>query len=273
MHFDLELILVLLTLLTGVIWAVDAAFFAAARRRRHAHEQASASARGKSAEPPSEPTVVEYARSFFPVIVIVLLIRSFLAEPFRIPSSSMMPTLLIGDFIVVNKFAYGIRLPVLRNKVIEIGEPERGDVAVFKYPVDPKIDYIKRIIGLPGDEIVYRDRQLFINGEAVEQSVEGRYMGAGRSSEANGSEIRHEVLDEADYDILVRTRIPSRASLEGRWVVPEGHYFVMGDNRDNSQDSRVWQFVPEEHLVGRAFLVWMNWDSGVQFNRIGTVIK
>lgn len=273
MHFNLELILVLLAALTGAIWAADAAFFRARRQRRMLEAQALAAARGKDAPPAAEPTVVEYARSFFPIIVLVLLIRSFIAEPFRIPSSSMMPTLLIGDFIVVNKFAYGIRLPVLRTKVLETGQPQRGDVAVFKWPVDPRLDYIKRIVGLPGDEIVYRNRQLFINGQAIEQSPQGRFVGRGQGREATGSELRIEHLGEHEHAILLRPDLPLRAQREGRWLVPEGHYFVIGDNRDNSQDSRYWGFVPESHLVGRATLVWMSWDAGVQFSRIGTRIR
>jgi signal peptidase I len=264
MSVDFAAILVALSALTGVIWLIDALFFA--KRRREAA--------GGSEAP--EPVVVEYASSFFPVIFIVLLIRSFLAEPFRIPSSSMMPTLLIGDFILVNKFAYGFKLPVLDYTIIEVGEPERGDVVVFRFPPDPSQDYIKRVVGLPGDEVVYRNKQLFINGkEVVSTALPERYVGRGSGSDMTGAELRSEPLGEREHQILVRPEAFRRGEGEGSWTVPAGHYFVMGDNRDNSLDSRYWQFVPEKNLVGEAFFIWMNWDSrngGVDFSRIGTVI-
>jgi signal peptidase I len=256
---DFAAILVALSALTGFIWLVDALFFARARRQRHG-EQA------------REPVVVEYARSFFPVIFIVLLIRSFLAEPFRIPSSSMMPTLLIGDFILVNKFAYGIKLPVIDYKVVPVGEPERGDVVVFRYPENPSQDYIKRMIGLPGDEIIYRNKRLFINGEEVIAEPVGRYVGVGQGRDQTGSELRSERFGEGEHQILQRRAQFMGGVGEGEWQVPEGHYFVMGDNRDNSLDSRFWGFVPEKNLVGRAFLVWMNFDGGIDVGRLGTVI-
>ena len=218
-----------------------------------------------------EPVVVEYARSFFPVILIVLLFRSFLAEPFKIPSGSMMPTLLVGDFILVNKFAYGIRLPVLNTKIVEVGEPQRGDVFVFRYPKNPKIDYIKRVIGLPGDEITYRNKTLYINGKEVPQSYTGPYVGSGdEGRKMAGAETRHELLPGAEHDLLTW---PLHAGAEGTFHVPTGHYFAMGDNRDNSEDSRYWGFVPEANLVGRAFVIWMNWDGGIEFKRIGTLVK
>jgi signal peptidase I len=255
---DFAAILVSLAALTGVIWLVDALFFARERR-----------AAGPTAR---EPVIVEYARSFFPVIFIVLLIRSFLAEPFRIPSSSMMPTLLIGDFILVNKFAYGLKLPVVDYKFIPVGEPARGDVAVFRYPRDPSQDYIKRVVGLPGDEIAYKGKKLFVNGDEVEVESDGRYIGTGRGRDHTGAEIRRERLGEVEHQILLKPQLFFGGMLEGSWQVPEGHYFVMGDNRDNSEDSRVWGFVPEQNLVGRAFLIWMNWDGGIDVGRLGTVI-
>jgi signal peptidase I len=254
---DFAAILVALSALTGLIWLFDHLFFAKARRARLG-EQA------------KEPLAVEYARSFFPVIFIVLIIRSFLAEPFRIPSSSMMPTLLIGDFILVNKFAYGIRLPVLHTKIVEVGAPARGDVAVFRYPVNPSEDYIKRVIGLPGDEIVYRGKRLFVNGQEVLAEPLGRYVGTGRGRDQTGAEIKAQALDAAAFSIL-QNPVAFGAG-EGQWTVPDGHYFVLGDNRDNSLDSRFWGFVPEQHLVGRAFLIWMNWDGGIDVGRLGTVI-
>ena len=263
MSVDFAAILVGLSVLTGVIWLVDSLFF---RKRRVAEGG------GDDAQ---EPVVVEYARSFFPVIFIVLLIRSFLAEPFRIPSSSMMPTLLIGDFILVNKFSYGLKLPVLDHKFIEIGEPARGDVVVFRYPVDPSQDYIKRVVGLPGDQIEYREKRLFVNGQEVVSEAVGTYVGVGSGRDMTGAERKQEALGAASHEILVRPNQFRRGDGEGVWTVPAGHYFVMGDNRDNSLDSRYWNFVPEANLVGRAFLVWMNWDSangGVDFSRIGTGI-
>lgn len=259
MHFNFAAFLVLATALTGVVWLIDRLAFAKSRATRQ----------GK------EPVIVEYARSFFPVLLIVLVLRSFIAEPFRIPSNSMMPTLLTGDFILVNKFGYGIRLPVSDTKIIPIGEPQRGDVVVFRYPRDMTQDYIKRVVGLPGDVIDYHGKVLRVNGEIVAQVPEGTYVGLGSGRDATGAERLSEQLGEIEHQILVDPRIQRGAIGEGSWTVPEGHYFAMGDNRDNSEDSRYWGFVPEQNLVGRAFFIWMNWDSlngGVDFSRIGTVI-
>jgi len=262
---DFALILVVLSALTGLIWLVDHLFFAKARQLRAAQAVA-----GNAV---SEPVIVEYARSFFPVILAVLLIRSFLGEPFRIPSSSMMPTLLIGDFILVNKFSYGLRLPVLNTKVVELGEPKRGDVVVFRPPHHPDQDWIKRIIGLPGDRIGYHNKQIFVNGEPVPMQPAGIYIGVGRGRDHTGAQMLRETLDGREHVLLHRDH---RSRGDGDFEVPAGHYFVMGDNRDNSEDGRFWGFVPEDQLVGRAFAIWMNWDSqagGVDFSRIGTVIK
>jgi signal peptidase I len=283
MDFDFALLLVVLTFATGIIWLLDRLFLAPGRRRR---AEALAQASGTEAEKQQrahealrESIVVEYARSFFPVILIVLLFRSFIAEPFKIPSGSMMPTLLVGDFILVNKFAYGLRLPVLGTKIVPIGEPKRGDVFVFRYPNpdhDPKkegIDYIKRVIGLPGDEITYRNKTLYINGQEVPQTLLGPFIGTGdEGRKMAGTDVADEALPEVTHKILKFSSL-SRGGMEGTWRVPAGHYFAMGDNRDNSEDSRYWGFVPEENVVGRAFVIWMNWDSGVDFKRIGTIIK
>jgi len=201
------------------------------------------------------------------------LLRSFLVEPFRIPSGSMMPTLLVGDFILVNKYAYGIRLPVLNRKVVDLGEPQRGDVVVFRFPKDPRVDYIKRVVGVPGDHVVYRNKTLFINGKQVPQIPQGSYIGTGSGLSMSGAELRREALGDVKHDILV---VPRVSGVETDTVVPAGHYFVMGDNRDNSNDSRYWGFVPDENLVGRAFMIWMNWDSaasGVGWERIGDSIN
>jgi signal peptidase I len=275
MDFDFALLLVGLTFATGIIWLLDRMFFFGARRAR---ADALAAAGGSEAERQQrmteatrEPVIVEYARSFFPVILIVLLFRSFLAEPFKIPSGSMMPTLLVGDFILVNKFAYGLRLPVLNRKILDVGAPQRGDVFVFRYPRNPKIDYIKRVIGLPGDEITYRNKTLYVNGKEIQQSYIGPYVGSGdEGRKMAGAEMRHEMLPGAEHDLLTW---PLHAGAEGTFRIPAGHYFAMGDNRDNSEDSRYWGFVPEANLVGKAFVIWMNWDGGIDFKRIGTLVK
>ena len=263
MNLDFPTILVGATFLSGITWAGGAMFLA--WRRRAAGGAAAQSAM-------HEPMLVEMARSFFPVLLVVLLLRSFVVEQFRIPSGSMMPTLLIGDFILVNKFVYGIRLPVLDKKIIQIGEPQRGDVVVFRYPEDPSVDYIKRVVGLPGDHISYHDKILMVNGKLVDSFPVDIYQGVGAGAVMSGSSRFHERLGGVDHDIL---KMPGRLSMEGDFLVPPGQYFVMGDNRDNSKDSRYWGTLPEENLVGKAFFIWMNWDwsnGGVGWNRVGTVI-
>ncbi|MCO6414312.1 MAG: signal peptidase I [Thiogranum sp.] len=275
MNLDFPTILVTATLLTGLLWLADALLWAPKRRQ----QAAALSAGGGNADPEriaaalKEPTVVEYAKSFFPVILAVLLLRSFLVEPFRIPSGSMMPTLLVGDFILVNKYAYGIRLPVINAKVLDLGSPQRGDVVVFRFPKDPHVDYIKRVVGVPGDHVVYKNKTLYVNGEKVPQIPAGTYMGTGSGLSMSGADRRREALGAVEHDILVA---PGAHGVTADVVVPPGHYFVMGDNRDNSNDSRYWGFVPDENLVGRAFMIWMNWDSaagGVAWDRIGDTIQ
>ncbi len=275
MNLDFPLILVAATFITGLIWAMDAVLWAPKRKQAAAAIGAEAGGADPEAlaDTLKEPTIVEYAKSFFPVILAVLLLRSFLVEPFRIPSGSMMPTLLVGDFILVNKYAYGIRLPVLNEKVYDIDDPQRGDVVVFRFPKDPGVDYIKRVVGVPGDHIVYRDKTLRINGEQIAQIPAGTYIGTGSGLSMSGAEIRQEALGNVKHDILVAPRVHG---VNADVVVPEGHYFVMGDNRDNSNDSRYWGFVPDENLVGKAFMIWMNWDSaagGVNWDRIGDSIE
>ncbi len=284
MNFDFPAFLVLASILTGGIWLVDAWLFAP-RRRRLVREAAAQGAVGAGASVAyKEPVLVEYARSFFPVIFIVLLLRSFLVEPFRIPSNSMMPTLLTGDFILVNKYAYGLRLPVLNNKFVEIGTPQRGDVVVFKFPEDGRTDYIKRVIGAPGDEIWYQNRTVYINGEPQERLPIGTYTGVGSGMVMTGAQESVENLAGVEHHTLVRPGVPDlppgcRELAYGPIKVPEGHYFVMGDNRDNSNDSRCWGFVPEENLVGKAFAIWMHWDGArdgfppVAWDRIADVIR
>jgi len=184
----------------------------------------------------------------------------------------MMPTLLVGDFILVNKFAYGLRLPVLNTKIVPVGEPKRGDVFVFRFPENPKEDYIKRVIGLPGDEITYRNKTLFINGKEIAESYLGPYTGPSEPTRSMaGAQVKVEQLDGVDHRIMELPQI--QVGHEGTWKVPDGYYFAMGDNRDNSLDSRFWGFVPEANLVGKALIIWMNWDNGIDFGRIGTLIK
>jgi signal peptidase I len=275
MSFDFPALLVGATLFTGLAWALDAAFLAPRRREKAASMVAGGAAQDSDqvAITLKEPTWIEYCKSFFPVILAVLLLRSFLVEPFRIPSGSMMPTLLVGDFILVNKFAYGIRLPVVNTKVIDIDEPERGDVVVFRYPKDPSVDYIKRVVGLPGDTVRYANKVVYVNGQPAGQVPAGVYLGEGSGVSMSGASKRREQLGDLQHDILVMPRTPG---VQGEYVVGEDEYFVMGDNRDNSNDSRYWGTVPEENLVGKAFRIWMNWDSangGVDWDRIGMKIQ
>ncbi len=260
MSIDFSLILVSVTALCGIIWGLDALIW---RRNRNVDVTS-------PDVPVKEPVLVEYARSFFPVLLIVLVVRSFLFEPFRIPSSSMVPTLLVGDFIFVNKYVYGLRLPVINQKIWEIGDPRRGDVMVFRLPSDPSINYIKRLVGLPGDTVMYRNRRLFINGEIVESERAGKYQGESQ----RGSLLYNESLGGVEHDILL---MPGRRSLEGTFIVPEGYYFMMGDNRDNSRDSRYpgVGIVPDKNIVGKAVRIWMNWEfpKMPRWSRIGHEIK
>ena len=255
---DLALIIVVLTFVTGIIWGLDTLWFKSRRE---------ALAGGEA----KEPLAVEYARAFFPILLFVLVLRSFLFEPFRIPSGSMTPTLLDGDFIFVNKFVYGLRLPVLNTKVVSLGLPERGDVVVFKLPSDPSIHYIKRVIGLPGDVVVHENRQLTINGEPMPLNVMGDYAGPGQA----GAELGIEQIGERSHELLL---VGGSGGPEGVFRVPEAHYFMMGDNRNRSKDSRFRgvDYIPEHRLVGRAERIWMNWrtpkEGGPLWARIGDKI-
>jgi signal peptidase I len=244
------LFMLLVLLLTGSVWLTDSLFW-----RKH-----------RTAGSP-EPTVTEYAKSFFPVIFAVFLIRSFIVEPFKIPSGSMMPTLLAGDFILVNKFVYGLRVPILNNVFYQIDQPKRGDVFVFHYPPDPSIDYIKRVVGLPGDKIAYRDKQLYINGQKLDVNFAADYEYIGPGLNTVNAKRYQEQLGTKKHDILIED---NSITIDGETEVPAGHYFAMGDNRDNSKDSRVWGFVPENNLVGRAFFIWWNFNN---FGRIGSSIN
>jgi signal peptidase I len=258
MDYDFSFFLFVASLVTGVIWG---GYLLYLKTKDREFDEA------------NEPIIVEYARSFFPIVLIVFLLRSFLAEPFRIPSASMMPTLLIGDFLLVNKFAYGIRLPVINKKIIELDEPHRGDIVVFRFPKDPTVDYIKRVIGLPGDKVAYYNKKLFINDAPVNQTSLGIYQGVGQGQDMTGNAHSEEDLTGVHHSILIRNDAPT---VEFTYVIPAGNYFVMGDNRDNSNDSRYWGTVPEQNLVGKAFFIWMSWDwehKGIGFDRIGTVLK
>ena len=254
------LFMIVILLVTGFIWLLDILVL---RKSRVVGA--------------SEPIVVEYAKSFFPVILVVFFVRSFIVEPFKIPSGSMMPTLLAGDYILVNKFTYGLRVPILNNTFFQIDHPTRGDVFVFHYPPEPSIDYIKRVVGLPGDKIRYQDKHLTINGKllAVQDLGNYEYMLPG----LNNMTATHykEQLGNVQHDILIHDvvgnydadTIGAKFANDEEIIVPAGHYLAMGDNRDNSSDSRVWGFVPERNLVGKAFYIWMNFDQG---SRIGTAI-
>lgn len=284
MNFDFPLIMVVAVFFTGIVWAVDALVFLPKRKVKVAnfkqeHPDMPEEKLNEAIAPlAKEHIVVEYSRSLFPVILIVLLLRSFLVEPFKIPSGSMMPTLLVGDFILVNKFSYGVRLPVADTKIIDVGEPQRGDVIVFRFPENPSLDYIKRVVGLPGDRILYQGKKLYVNGKLMEQTYEGIFQGVGQGINMTGAALRTEQLGEVAHQLLTMNTHHSNTMSYTDYVVPEGHYFVMGDNRDNSNDSRYWGPVPEENLVGKAFMVWMNLDwhneqGKIDWSRIGNDIK
>lgn len=261
MNIDFSLVLFILVVITGSIWLLDILLFA---KKRTEGQAVNVDEQGYK-----EPIVLEYAKFLFPVVLIVFLLRGFIAEPFRIPSGSMLPTLEVGDFILVNKFAYGVRIPVWNKKVFGSSIPSRGDVVVFRYPEDPSIDYIKRIIGVPGDEVAYYNKVIYINGKEISQSEAGNYQQDG--SYVQYSRYNEELLN-VKHDIL-----KTKSTGAGDFVVkvPANSYFAMGDNRDNSRDSRYWGFVPDENLVGEAFLIWMNWSSagGLKWKRLGSVIE
>lgn len=275
MNIDFPTILVLLSLATGLIWLFDVVVLNPRRLKKAASYQEYDS----KTEPAKRPWLVENARGIFPIIVVVLILRSFLYEPFRIPSESMLPTLEKGDFILVNKFSYGIRLPVVDKKILGSGSPKRGDIAVFRYPLDPSVDYIKRVIGLPGEGVVYTpDKKLYVDGVLLEQHPD----------ETNNNSVYKRQLIEEKGDkmnaILIDDRIPISQTVDERmripetspdarelcqgwntcwhWKVPAGQYLMMGDNRDGSSDGRRWGFVPDENLVGRADIILMNFDLG-----------
>jgi signal peptidase I len=293
-RLDFSAVLLGITVATGIVWLVDSLFL---RRGR----VSGARAAGKDPVSIPEPGTVDYARSFFPVALVVLVLRSFIFEPFRIPSDSMMPTLLDGDFIIVNKYAYGLRLPVLNTKVVNVGEPQRGDVVVFRWPRDPSTNFIKRLVGLPGDHVEVHDNRITINGKPVELDIaatkynDGCYVGLTKAEErlgthphetifcpvaldrqpdplpaCNRSEVRGYVCGDRESALYAKTQ-------DFVGDVPPGQYLMMGDNRDNSDDGRSWGYVPEDNLVGKATRIWFNWDphraGGPIWSRIGSAIQ
>jgi signal peptidase I len=265
MYFDFSSILFAATLACGLIALVDMLFW---RKKRIQRELEGSKEK--------EPLFVEYARSFFPVLFLVLVLRAFIVEPFRIPSGSMEPTLNTGDFILVNKFTYGLKWPVIHRTFWPVGKPEQGDVIVFRYPVNPRMDFIKRVIGLPGDEIVYKNKTLYINGMELPKD----YIGEATFFDGMGQSVTVTEWNENIFGL--EHEIYQRASQgqDIRVTVPDNHYFVMGDNRDDSDDSRGWGFVPEENLVGRAFAIWFSWNGAsdnlvdkIRWKRIGKEIQ
>ncbi|MNZ65894.1 Signal peptidase I [compost metagenome] len=283
MTLNFPLLLVIAVAVCGVLALIDLLFLAPRRRSAIAAYQGSVS----QVDPQvlqklaREPVMVEYGKSFFPVLALVLVLRSFLVEPFQIPSGSMKPTLEVGDFILVNKFSYGIRLPVVDTKVIEVGEPQRGDVMVFRFPSEPTVNYIKRVVGLPGDHVRYSsDKRLFVNGQPVAEQLIGDEPGS-----LGSARLFSEKLGEAEH--LIRKEMRRyRIEPDREWKVPAGHYFMVGDNRDNSNDSRYWDdpaiapelqgMVPDRNIVGKAFAVWLSWPAPKlshmpTFERVGLI--
>ena len=294
---NFSLLLFLMTVVTLLYWLAERFRFAPAReaaaravdeqdatRRaelgRQGITQVDSHAAEARAAALAQPWWLDWTAGLFPVILIVFLLRSFLFEPFKIPSGSMIPTLLVGDLILVNKYHYGVRLPVINKKIVDNNVPARGDVIVFRFPPDPRQDYIKRVVGLPGDEIVYANQRLTVNGQLLAVAPQGEYYDEDslrytpQFSERLG-EVEHRILVDPRRQAFFGTESKSFPFAQNcsytieaiRCKVPQGHYFMMGDNRDNSLDSRAWGFVPDENLVGRAFFVWMNFGN---LGRIGS---
>jgi signal peptidase I len=295
-----SIFLVVLTVVSGLIWLVDSLLFAAKRRERMAINNKGGTSTSTLEQDKQLPWLVDTAQQIFPVIAFVMVLRSFLYEPFQIPSGSMMPTLLVGDFILVEKFTYGLKDPVMRKKFFDVGEPERGDVVVFKFPPQPSLDYIKRVVGLPGDTVIYRNKQLQIKPACDKaekclpfEKVDLKFESRGEAYQQFAPLEKYtEQLGEVSHQIY-RTQGRANSSRyysqpgtqADEWIVPEGHYFVLGDNRDNSEDGRFWGFVPEENLVGKAVAIWISFEfdrvpsswvpswipTGVRFERVGGI--
>ncbi|CAB3787070.1 signal peptidase I [Pararobbsia alpina] len=295
---NFALILFVLVVLTGIAWVADKLVFLPGRRRkaeaavgefdrqqekvgeRFADENPQATRSRLRDNALRQPWWLEYSASFFPVIVLVFVLRSFVVEPFKIPSGSMLPTLFVGDFILVNKFDYGIRLPIIDKKIIPLGNPQRGDVVVFRFPKDESVDFIKRVVGVPGDTIAYQNKELTINGQPVSKVPDGEFLDDERDPPSFNKRFT-EVLGPKKHDILNNAQVPPFVMGASDYpyrenckynamgvicTVPPGSYFMMGDNRDNSEDSRYWGFVPDKNVVGRAFFIWLNFAS---LKRIG----
>ncbi|WP_133471024.1 signal peptidase I [Paraglaciecola marina] len=288
-----SIFLVVLTLVSGLIWLIDSLMFASKRRER--------SGILSKEQDVQLPWLVDTAQQIFPVIAFVMVLRSFLYEPFQIPSGSMMPTLLVGDFILVEKFSYGLKDPVVRKKFVDLGSPERGDVVVFKFPPNPRLDYIKRVVGLPGDTVIYRNKQLQIKPacdmpencapmETIALNFESRgdayqqFSPLEKYTEQLG-DVSHQIYRKTGRSNYASRYFQQPGTQIDEWIVPEGQYFVMGDNRDNSEDGRFWGFVPDENLVGKAVAIWISFEfdrvpsswvpkwipTGVRFERVGSI--
>lgn len=254
MRFNFPLILVIATAVSGLIVLVDQVWFA--RRRKLNHQKM--------------PVLVDYARSFFPIFLIVLIVRSFIVQPFQVPTGSLEPTILPKDYIAVNQFIYGLRLPVLNTKIVSIHEPKVGDIVVFRHP-ETRVDYVKRVVGTPGDHLIYWKKVLTINGKKMPQRFLGRSLDFEPPHAWIPVDLKEETLSGVKHQIFVRRDFGDGMDFD--LIVPEGHYFMMGDNRDNSLDSRYWGLVPEKDLIGKAFFIWFSWDSvqhTVRWSRIGT---
>ena len=293
---NFALLLFMATVVTGLYWLAERLYFLPQRQRAAAKLEAEATQRREELNKQGinqvdvnvteakqrllmQPWWLDWTAGLFPVIVVVFILRSFLFEPFKIPSGSMIPTLLVGDLILVNKFHYGVRLPVVNIKLTDGNAPQRGDVMVFRYPPKPSLDYIKRVVGVPGDEVAYLNKRLTLNGQAVSTNVVPEFFDESamryfKQLEETFGDKKHRILNDDDRPSFVPgadefpNRQNCRYSVEGVVCkVPEGHYFMMGDNRDNSMDSRFWGFVPDQNIVGKAFFVWMNFGS---LKRIGS---
>lgn len=257
MTIDFPFVLTMLVIISGIIALIDILFFAKKRKIS-----------GKK-----QPIIFEYARSFFPILLLVWGIRSFLVQPYRVPTGSLEPTVLPGDFIVVNQFSYGLRLPVLNKKLVSIGEPKTGDIVLFRWPPNPSTIYVKRVIGVPGDHVIYKNKVLTINGKVMSQESLGSAFDFEPGDPPIPSQLKEENLNGIKHKILLSNQ--DRKAPVYDIVVPKNMYFMVGDNRDDSGDSRMWGFVPEANLVGKAFGIWMSWDSDkstVRWQRIGTPI-
>lgn len=257
-NYDFPFYLTLGVAVTGVITLIDKLLWAKAR----------VEAGGK------QPKIIEFSRSFFPALLIVWIIRSFIIQPYRVPTGSLEPTVMPGDFIAVKQYSYGLHLPVINIKILNIGEPKRGDIALFYYPEDTRVRFVKRVVGLPGDHIEYKNKILTINGKTMDQEFQGTTLSDEPGQIPTIVVHLKEQLNGIKHDIYVRPNAGMNQDIDV--VVPKGHYYMMGDNRDSSLDSRIWGFVPEENLIGQAFGVWMSWNSNqkkVRWNRIFTGVS